>query len=138
MASFAERISADKWDGARCDDVEILQPTAGDVERCLNDLDDAIRTIVTLDGPGGSYLTVGGGQGRYIVFASPSQETFWNLINEDAEKASTVLLNCGGQQADYPARQVVDMWSALQAARTFFFTGKRDPSLSWELQQYPI
>jgi hypothetical protein len=41
----------------------------------------------------------------------------------------------GGQDGDYPARQVVDKNVTVKAAESFFFKGERDPSLHWELQK---
>jgi hypothetical protein len=97
-------------------------------------MDAKTRTLISLYGLDGSYLAVGGGAGKYVVYISTVEEEFWNLLKQHSEKNGIVMLNAGGQDGDYPSRQVVDKESALRAAKTFFRTGNRDASLSWEKQ----
>jgi hypothetical protein len=49
-------------------------------------------------------------------------------VSEAANASSTQLL----EGAEYPARHFVDGEAALEAARTFFLDGSRDPKFSWE------
>ena len=44
----------------------------------------------------------------------------------------TESLTVGGQAGEYPVRQVVGLDAALDAARRYFNTGERSPSLVWE------
>ncbi|MBC7701784.1 Imm1 family immunity protein [Aquabacterium sp.] len=133
MISYVNRMISDSWTGIFCDENETSMPTAEDIERAVQKLDAKTRTIVSLYGVDGAYLTIGGGAGQYIVYASASDEQLWNLVVDvDENQSGFVLLNAGGQEGDFPVRQVVAKAHAIQAARTFFRAGELDSSLNWE------
>ena len=135
MNFYVNQIAADRWSGVLTDDDVIVSPTLDDLHRVIGALDANIRTSVFLKGDNGAYLAIGGGTGKYIVYASPSDQQFWNLIANRPDENGIVSLAVGGQDGDYPARQVVDKNIAIMAAESFFLKGERDPSFHWELQR---
>ena len=132
MDTYLDRAVADRWAGVLCVEDEIGTPTIDDVEQFIEALDAKSRTLVSLYGRDGAYLSLGGGEGQYVVYVSASDELLWNLLAEASQRSGIVLLNAGGQEGDFPARQVVDKRQALQAARVFVRTGQLDSSQRWE------
>jgi hypothetical protein len=106
-------------------------PTVAEFDRLLNRLDAQGHTMITLQGDGDTHMTIGGGDGRYVVYATFDNEVFWNLLQpEQAE--GTITLNAGGQEGDYPASHVVSRERARQAGVTFLQISELDPALEWE------
>jgi len=135
MSLHVSRMTADSWNGVLCDEVETSTPTVSEMESAVDALDAKVRTIVCLHSPSGAQLTIGGGAGQYVVYGSTPDEQLWNLIADSGgERSGVVILNAGGQEGDFPARQVVARPAALRAVRTFGETGKLDPTLHWEEQ----
>ena len=94
-------------------------------------LDAKEYTTVTLCGDDDAHLAIGGGAGQYVVYATYDNIKFWNLLS-GAPSGTVILLNVGGQEGNYQARQVIPMDAALHAARVFFETGQLDPESIWE------
>ncbi|HEY4243555.1 MAG TPA: Imm1 family immunity protein [Kofleriaceae bacterium] len=126
-------IHGDRWHGVLNDCWRVDSPSWDDVDAAIGRLDGKSYTIVTLQGPGEQHLTVGGGDGQYVVYGTFDNNEFWNLLNPKDE-GGTALLNAGGQEGDYPARQIVDRENARAAARTFLEKLQLEPSLRWENQ----
>ena len=127
-------LRTDHWHGVSCDEICIESPQDADVTRSIEALDATSRTTLTLERAEAS-MTVGGGQGRYVVFVTVGgNEEFWNLLSE-ADATGAVMINIGGQEGDFPARHVVDHEKAARAALFFLESGRRDPTLTWELQK---
>lgn len=131
---FVDRVVADKWTDVYCDEEEITKPSLSDIDDVITALDANVRTFVSLYGQDGTYLAIGGGSGQYVVYASICNEQLWNLLSDKDAGKDIVLLNAGGQEGDFPVRQVVSKLQALQAARTFSLTGQLDTNLLWEKQ----
>ncbi|MDC3982186.1 Imm1 family immunity protein [Polyangium jinanense] len=126
-------IHGDKWHGVLNDEWHVDRPSWDDVDKAIRRLDAKTYTIVTVQGPGEQHLAIGGGSGRYIVYATFDNCEFWNLLSTDSTNGM-VLLNAGGQEGDYPAAQIVDQEQARTAARTFLLDLRLEPSLRWERQ----
>ena len=133
MSSALEALLK-RADNLLCNDEEIDAPTIDDLDRIIEALDAKIRTMVSLYGQDGSFLSIGGGEGQYVVYVSLPDEQLWNLLSNQENRKGVVLLNAGGQEGDFPCRQVVDKPRALRAARTFFIKGQLDTALQWERQ----
>ena len=134
MEIFVDRIAADRWEGVLCDEDEIDAPTIDDLDRVIEALDAKTRTMVSLYGQDEQHLCIGGGAGQYVVYASMPGGQLWNLLSASDDRKDVVLVNAGGQEGDFPLRQVVDKETVLQAAHTFFRMGMLDVSLRWEKQ----
>jgi hypothetical protein len=64
-------------------------------------------------------MAVGGGDsGRYVVYATFDNANFFTLLSLDQSEGK-LLLFVAGQEGDYDKEIVVDLQSALTAAKTF-------------------
>jgi hypothetical protein len=131
---FVDRVIVDKWSGEYCDNNVVKFPSTDDIEKVIDALDAKVHSIVSLYGKDGSHLTIGGGCGQYVVFMAVSDEEFWNLISSSDDQKDIVFINVGGQEGDFPVRQVVNKAQVRIAARTFSLFGQLDSSLQWEKQ----
>ena len=126
-------LRTDLWHDITCDEFCVESPTEADVMQSIDALDAETKTALTLEREGAS-ISVGGGRGRYVVFVTVGDDQkFWNLLSDYADTGA-VMINIGGQEGDYPARHVVDKEQAMRAALCFLESGRRDPALTWELQ----
>ena len=111
----------------------IEKPIWDNIEQAIRRLDGKKNTEVIF-GPGGEdrYMLVSGGNnGQYIAIITYDNETFHNII--DPSKADDALVNlvCGGQAADFSARQVNSLEPVLKAANSYAVAGEVDKSLDW-------
>ena len=112
-------------------DDEVVESASWDqVESAIRSLDGKRRTMVTVEQDEIRNLAVGGGDGRYLVTITEPDDEFRTLY-EPGKGEDPVPLVTGGQLGEHPGRTVVDLDTALTAARTYFDTGALDPSLSW-------
>lgn len=115
------------------DDDFVAQASAQAVEGAVRGLDGEDRTLMLLELDDDRQLAVAGGAGQYVVYFTPDNLDFWNLIRPGADERKIELV-CAGQPGEFEARFVVDLEPALAAARHFHGTGERRPDLSWERQ----
>lgn len=118
----------------------IQSPTWADVERAILGLDARTQTLVVLapapplGAPEGEHhLAVGGGgDGRFIVYATGDNLTFWNLLDPGRQdNRQKVRMLIGGQEGEYEAAQFVSREMALRAAHRYFEDGQRTDDLTW-------
>lgn len=134
MSNFSQHaIHGDRWDGLENEEWRIENPSRADLEQALLRLDGRVFTMVIVAGLGEKHLSVGGGDGRYVVYATFDNLDFWNLLRPKALE-EVVLVNCGGQEGEFPAKQVVSIDQAKAAGITFLELGELDPSQLWEKQ----
>jgi len=131
--SFTPRIEGDDWEGLTDRDWSIDNPTDVDLDHAVDRLDAQRYTLLTVCGEGESHLMVGGGGGQYIVYVTFDNWDFWNLLRS-TPATGKVMLNAGGQEGDYPARQIVTKEQAVGAARFFLRERCLDPNQTWEKQ----
>jgi hypothetical protein len=128
---YVVSMTTDSWTGTDSSDEEIVNPSWSDIEARIVGLDAAKYTMVTLRGDDPAYLVVGGGVGKYVVYATFDNNQFLAVCSK-TESNSRTLLYIGGQEGDYPDNIVVDASLALTAAKTFFESGQLDKSLRWQ------
>lgn len=118
----------------------ITDPTWSDVEREIGALDARTQTLVMLAPPpplgmpeGEHHLAIGGGgEGRFIVYATEDNLNFWNLTDPDRSGVERkVRMNIGGQEGEYREAQLVSHDLALRAARRYIADGQRAEDLVW-------
>lgn len=131
----ASRISIHSWEGAARLDEVIQNPDVAAVESAVRRLDGDRTTEVCIEADDESCLILGGGLGRYVGFVSRGEEEMHNLITPSGSSELQVELCAGGQTGYYAERQLVDLSTALRAARTFAERGELEPSVTWELHQ---
>jgi Immunity protein Imm1 len=126
-------LHGDCWEGVHNREWHIDPASIEDVLRALARLDARKYTMLTIRRSGEQHFVIGGGAGRYVVYATFDNEEFWNLSTGGAE-AGVVMINAGGQEGDFPARHVVDPQRAAAAAKAFCLRGALEPAESWEKQ----
>jgi hypothetical protein len=114
---------------------ELGNPTWQDIESAIRRLDGDTCSLLILGlSDPVPHLAIGGGQdGKYIVYATPDNLTFYNLINPQAAPGKSMLV-AGGQQGDYANKQCVGLPEVLRAAKTYAESGRLESSLVWEKQ----
>jgi hypothetical protein len=127
------RIDGDRWDGVLNHEWHTDHASDSDLEEALLRLDAQVYTMLTIQGDDDTHLTIGGGAGRYVVYATFDNEAFWNLVRPQSAEG-IVLLNAGGQEGDFPAGQVVGIEQARAAGCVFLHSRKLDPSQTWQKQ----
>ena len=132
----ALQLLSDHWEDVRNYEEIVETPTTDDFDRLLNRMDGQVYTMILLQREGDAHMGIGGGDGKYVVYATFDNETFWNLIGPEGPEGEprAIMLNAGGQEGEYPARQVVSQDRARQAGHAFLATGELDRSLRWEVQ----
>ncbi len=129
---FVTAFYADDWRDTSDEGNEYLYPDEALIRVALENLDGQRRTLVMLRNDGDANLVVGGGQsGKYVVYATFDNRSF-QILARDLESESMITVNAGGQAGEYPARWVVGISDAMQAALRFALDGVLDPSLIWE------
>jgi hypothetical protein len=131
----ASRISVHSWEGAQRHDDVVEQPDVGAVETAIRRLDGDRTSEVCIEADDESYLILGGGAGRYVGFVSRSEDEMHDLITPTGSGEPRIELCAGGQIGFFAERQLVDLATALRAARTFAERGELEPSVTWELHQ---
>ncbi len=130
---IVRRIDGDRWEGVVNHGWIVDHASSTDLNRAIDRLDARIYTIVTIQVDGERHLTIGGGAGQYVVYATFDNEEFWNLIRSEPS-AGTVRLNAGGQEGDFPAAQVVNKEQARAAGNRFLNECLLDPVQQWQKQ----
>jgi hypothetical protein len=120
-----ELLTVCEWDGPHLNRIEVTHPTWQQVEDAIRALDGRTRNDLYLTPVASNletYLTVGGGNGRYLVTGSINNERFPTAVRETKTDAAHESLVVGGQTGEYPATRILDLDSALSASRAFFET----------------
>jgi hypothetical protein len=123
------KLVADAWVENSCEQTEIDNPTIDQIEVAIDKLDQKQHTIITLQMDDEKNLTIGGGNGQYVVYLGDGNESFRSLVKGD--DVHLVSVNAGGQQGDYPAKKVVDNKTAKKAATFFSQHALAAPDLQW-------
>jgi hypothetical protein len=111
--------------------------TWADIEAAIRRLDGERCTELLLRGFAedeqdvGPMMGVGGGGGHYLVWATTDGEDMHNLRNPDGDPSESVTFVAGGQRVRVRLSEVVDLGTALRAARAFAESGEIDPALAW-------
>lgn len=130
------QLFGDRWEGRVDREWRVVSPSEHDLDQAIERLDGTTYTMISLErlGEGEQHLAVGGGGGRYVVYATFDNEEFWNLVcSEPAE--GVVLVKAGGQEGEYPARNVVNLAQARSAGRAFLNSGELDRGQEWEKRE---
>jgi hypothetical protein len=128
---FARHLTYDRWVGNRDRGTTVEHPSWAAIEERIVRLDAREFTMVTLAGEREAHMAIGGGAGRYVVYATRDNMSFDNLVDPArGEVMETVA--AGGQKGEYPERQVVSLEKALEAAREYAETGTLSDRLQWE------
>jgi hypothetical protein len=106
----------------------------GKVKKLLDRMDQETYTEIIIQG-GNNYLTIGGGNGNYIVFYT-MDENYYNLLNNTCINETEELpLVAGGQEGAFPKRQIIDYNTMIKACENYYRKTEMDPNLTWEESQ---
>jgi G:T/U-mismatch repair DNA glycosylase len=113
---------------------ELDRPSWEAVDAAIRALDNASRNDLYLTphrADPDTYLSIGGGAGRYIVTGSIKSEQFPTVIDptKAAEPSEHVVV--GGQSGQYAGNRVLDLDTALRAAQAFHATGLFQGQVTW-------
>ncbi len=114
---------------------QLENPSWRDIEVAIRRLDGETCTMLLLGiGDPVPHMGIGGGEaGRYIVYATPDNMIFHNLINPKAAPGKCLLV-AGGQMGNYEIKLCVSLAEVLRAAKTYAETGQLESTLTWEEQ----
>ncbi|HCT78196.1 MAG TPA: hypothetical protein DGG94_01535 [Micromonosporaceae bacterium] len=103
------------------------------VEDLINKLDGEKHTLVTLTPGGEEHMAIGGdARVGLIVYETPDNLSFNNLLSSEPDSHETVSLVIGGQPGEYQRRYLVDARQAIAAAKEYAIAGTLPPELPWE------
>ncbi|MEA5598292.1 Imm1 family immunity protein [Rivularia sp. UHCC 0363] len=129
---FVSNLSVEQWIDNFNQDELIEKPTWNQIETAIRELNGKNKTLVTLGADDETYMSIGGGAGKYVVTATFDNFDFYILVNLLKPDDQIEKLVVGAQEGNYSAKMCVDLLPCLLAARTFVESGKLDTLLSWE------
>jgi len=107
-------------------------PTDGDLLAALDRLDGAVFSSTAFVIDDDTVLSIGGGDGAYVVFISSGGDTrIHTLIDPAKSEDHDQDLVAGGQSGSYPQFQCVDRSKAASALLYFHAHGEASPDLNW-------
>lgn len=125
------KLSTEKWLNNNNQQELTENPNWHQIEAAIRELDGESKTLVTLGADEDTYMSIGGGAGKYIVTVKLNKFDFYVLV--DLSKSDEIeKLVVGGQEGTYSANNCVELLPCLLAARTFVELGKLDDLLSWQ------
>jgi hypothetical protein len=128
---FITKISVEDWIDNQNKGCEIKASIWSEIELAIKSLDGQTKTLVTLETDGETHMSIGGGQGKYVVYATFDNEVFYSLIDPSkSDQHESIVV--GGQKGLYPAKSFVDLETVLQSAQKFAEFGEMLNSVVWE------
>jgi hypothetical protein len=115
------------------DNRELANPNWADIEMAIRELDGKNRTLVLFgSNTPAPHMAIGGGSdGRYIVYATHDNITFYTMVGTDRSEGK-VVFTAGGQPGDYRIRNCATLEQTLGAAQVFAEEGRIDSSFEWD------
>jgi Immunity protein Imm1 len=112
---------------------ELSNPSWSDIEMAIRQLNGVDRTLVLFgSGTPVPHMAIGGGrEGKYIVYTTYDNTTFYTMVGTDRSEGKVVFV-AGGQLGDYPIRNCVTLERALRAAQVFAEEGRVDLNFEWD------
>ncbi len=103
---------------------EILSSDWLDIETAIRRLDGDSCSLVVLGigEPPVPHMAIGGGHGRYIVYATSDNITFYKAVDPNAAGGKCDLV-AGGQRGSHDLRLCIGLDEALRAAKAYAETG---------------
>ena len=128
---FISKFSVENWQGNQ--NKGSLKPVKNwvDIETAISELDGRYKTLVTLETDNETHMSVGGGEGKYVVYLTFDNESFYYVVDLSKLDSDESLI-VGGQEGVYAAKFCVRLDAALRAAKTFAESGLMDQSVVWE------
>jgi hypothetical protein len=128
---FITKFSIEDWIGNQNKGCVKQANVWSEIELAIRGLDGHNKTLVTLETDSETHMSIGGGQGKYVVYVTFDNEMFYSLTDPSKPETDEFMV-VGGQESLYSAKSCVDLIGALQAAEIFAETGKMLESVVWE------
>lgn len=123
------------WHGQRAERNDVADPDWAQIEAAIRALDEGARNDLYLQPAAGTetpWLCVGGGGGRYVVSVTTDGGGSHGLLRTDEDDGTTATLVVGGQLSEFTSNRIIDLDTALKAARAFYASGTFDGSgMTW-------
>ncbi len=97
-------------------------------------LDGVAKVMVSLlaHDAGDSCMLISGAWGGRVMVNATNHELDYVSVVDGAQPITTRLLCVGGQDGEYHEPRIVPIEWALVAARTFYESGRLEPTLRWD------
>lgn len=128
---FITKFSTENWIGNQNRVCVKQAQNWQEIESAIRELDGYDKTLVTLETNHKTHMAVGGGAGKYIVYLTFDNESFYSLVDPtQGDKDEAIVV--GGQEGIYPAKSCVGLSATLKVAKTFAEFGTLEKSVIWE------
>jgi hypothetical protein len=125
------KLTYDKWVSVYNKGKEIKLFSFNKVKKLLDRMDQKTYTEIIIEDEN-NFLTIGGGNGNYIVFYT-KDKNYYNLLNNNCiNEMEELPLVAGGQEGIFPKRQIVDYNLMIKACENYYRTNEMDKNLIWE------
>jgi hypothetical protein len=131
MKMYVKEAAYDEWSGLLVKERVITALNWEEIEWIVLNLDSNTHTSLTLTSFDGKSLTIGGGEDQFVVYLAEGDDDFLTLHSASLETCRKYI-RIGGQEGDYPDNIVVSQSMALQTARHFAETGKKNDAFQWQ------
>ncbi len=131
--SWASTPREVSWERLASPRLSKKQPTSDNVESLINSLTGADPGMVALTVGHGNVLTIlGDSEQGFVVKITSAKTTKVLFALAPADKqGGMVVLKIGDYREEYPRRIIVDLFTALRAARGFYQRGLADEYVNW-------
>ena len=109
-------MTYDRWKGLLSEEHVDHAPDWASVNNAINRLDEKVYTLIFLEDESGSNLGIGGGPSGIVVTLYRESQHLVARHGDDCEKISIVI---GGQDGDFPRKNVVTFEQAKNIARAY-------------------
>jgi len=109
----------------------IANPSWADIERSILALNECDGVLLATEGEAQMGIGCGGG-GKYIVYETPDNWTFHNLLGDPSLEGEETL--CIGVPGGYKRRTIVTLAQVLKVAKKYAERGELESSETWETQ----
>jgi Immunity protein Imm1 len=123
---FAKHLSIEDGDSYEL----VTDPEWERVGEAIKEMNGKEHTIICLEGENKIHMTIGGGPGVFVVYATGDDETFFTAV-DPGKGGDSVEITVGQQTNKYPAELLVGKDVVLRAAKLFAETGKLEPNVHW-------
>jgi hypothetical protein len=108
----------------------VTDPKWAPVAKAIQRLDGKERTIVSLEGEGGTNMAIGGGPEACVVYVTGDNEIFHRVIDPD-KTGENVTVVVGRESHQYPPEFLIAKDLAIKAAKTFAEKGVLEDTVHW-------
>ena len=130
------KVFEDDWsEGVVSNDVQYVCSTPDQAVAAIRKLNGDNKTIVELIVDEANFLTVAGGDGKYVCYGTQDDEVLLNLLTSNPSSEGLVEVVAGGQVSEFEAKFVLSLDEVVEAAHFYAINGKPNPAQEWQQQE---